>query len=318
MDAVATASKAREVEAPGGGVSLVGIKSFRDRVLTRLAHAVTPDEANEIHASIRAATLDIEHHLQTGGLSGGELTAQSRAARGWLAFFAERDNLDAYLTAVWRANGAFESALEPDAPFRAPAVVEFRLTTSLYRLRSYADGTRLMLATPMICFDEGLFASLARAALNGGSKQHIVQAARGDVYQAIQAELEALSGPDETTSGVHHDLAASYTRVASRYLLEFTDRPRLTWSRTFTGRKFGHYDPVRDAVMMSCTLDRRDVPEPVLDFVMYHELLHRKLGVTWRCGRMSAHTPEFRREEQRFEGHHEAEAVLRRLAREAE
>jgi hypothetical protein len=90
----------------------------------------------------------------------------------------------------------------------------------------------------------------------------------------------------------------------------------LTWSRTFTGRKFGHYDPIRDTVMISCSLDRSSVPVQALDFVMYHELLHKQLGVDWRSGRAAAHTPEFRAAERRFDHYQEAEALLKRVANE--
>jgi len=91
-------------------------------------------------------------------------------------------------------------------------------------------------------------------------------------------------------------------------------RPRLTWSRSFTGRKFGHYDPIRDTVMVSSSLDRDNVPQYALDFVVFHELLHKELGVDWRNGRAAAHTPEFRAQERRFEQYREAEAALKRLA----
>jgi len=52
--------------------------------------------------------------------------------------------------------------------------------------------------------------------------------------------------------------------------------------------------------MLSITLDAPDVPEVVVDFVMYHELLHKLLGVTVTNGRCNVHTPEFRAAERRF------------------
>ena len=167
----------------------------------------------------------------------------------------------------------------------------------------------------MVCFSPEFFTSLAKAALGGGGKQSFMEATLGDPYQAIQAELEALSGVDEHVAGVHHDLLASFERVHQRYFDGTLARPRLVWSRAFTGRKFGHHDPIRDTVMISCTLDGADVPDYALDFVMYHELLHKKLGVRWNNGRQAVHTPEFRREEQRFEQHCAAEAVLNQLTR---
>jgi hypothetical protein len=56
------------------------------------------------------------------------------------------------------------------------------------------------------------------------------------------------------------------------------------------------------------------VPEFVVDFIVYHELLHKKHGLRWSGSRAHAHTPEFRRDERRFPGMAEAERVLRRIA----
>jgi len=85
-------------------------------------------------------------------------------------------------------------------------------------------------------------------------------------------------------------------------------------STIFTGRTFGHYEPAHDTVVVSCTLDRADVPEYAIDFVMYHELLHKMLGIDRRNVRKTAHTPEFRQEERRFAHYDEANGWLSRLA----
>jgi hypothetical protein len=66
--------------------------------------------------------------------------------------------------------------------------------------------------------------------------------------------------------------------------------------------------------MISIALDRRDVPPYVIDQVMHHELLHKKLGTNYINGRTISHTPEFRAEEQRFKHYQEAQAFLAKLS----
>lgn len=169
--------------------------------------------------------------------------------------------------------------------------------------------------TPMVCFTKDLFEALAGLMIRREpNRQPILEAMAADTCQNIHAELEALGGVVELTAGMTHDLAASFGRVNSQYFQGRMDRPRLTWSRTFTGRKFGHYDPVRDTVMVSATLDRASVPECVVDFIMYHELLHKRHGIGWRSGRARVHTPAFKQQEQRFDQYEEAEAVLKEIA----
>ncbi len=297
-----------------GNTSLVGIQSFWERVLAGLERPISPDRADDLYQSIRSADENIERYMANADLSTEDLTAQSRAARGWLAFFANRESFDAYVAAVKRAQPALDAAIGKRGRFRPPARVEFRPTSGLYRLRGYSDGTRVVLPTAMVCFTASEFDALARSVSGEGDKRAVMEATQSDQYQTIQAELQSLSGVQQRTAGVHHDLAESFDRVVNQYFHPALPRPRLIWSTVFTSRKFGHYDPIRDTVMISCTLDRPNVPEYVLDFVMYHELLHKKLGADWRNGNCAVHTSEFRRQERRFAQHDKAQAALTKLA----
>ncbi len=105
-----------------------------------------------------------------------------------------------------------------------------------------------------------------------------------------------------------------YTNAA--YFHGGMSRPRLVWSRTFAARTFGHYDYAHDTVVISAVLDRRTVPECAVDFILYHELLHKQLGLLWQSNRMTAHAPQFREKERQFKQYDEAKAVIRRLASE--
>ena len=67
---------------------------------------------------------------------------------------------------------------------------------------------------------------------------------------------------------------------------------------------FGHYEFVGDSIVVSSVLDDEDVPAFVVDFIMFHELLHKKHGLRWRAGRAMAHTPAFRQDERRLTRDH--------------
>jgi len=311
---VAASDLADANEPSSGTVRLVGVKSYWQNILRRLALASSADNRDELHDSIRSTCQKIEHNLEEQGLRARDLTTQSCTIRGWLAFFASRENFDAYVAAIDRARSVFEAVLRRTERLHPPAIIEFQPISGLYKLRGYRNETRVILPTPMIVFSSELFVQLADASLANGDKQPVMAATASDEYQSVQAELQALSGEEERTAGAHRDLGASFDRVNGKYFDNSLARPRLTWSRTFTGRKFGHYDPIRDTVLVSCSLDRTDLPEHALDYVVYHELLHKRLGVDWRNGRAAAHTHEFRKQERGFHRYSEAEAALKKLA----
>jgi predicted metal-dependent hydrolase len=67
--------------------------------------------------------------------------------------------------------------------------------------------------------------------------------------------------------------------------------------------------------MVSVSLDHPETPVYVLDFIMYHELLHKYLGLKTINGRNYGHTPEFREAERRYPKYKEAQAYLEKLGK---
>ena len=179
------------------------------------------------------------------------------------------------------------------------------------------DSWRVTLPTPMVRFDEGAFGDLAKM-IRGKDRlgrKRVIERLAGEDCAELRGELEALGGVAERTRGAVHDLAESFARVNAEYFGGEMARPHLSWSRGLTRRKFGHYDHVRDWVMVSSTIDQPLVPGFVVDFLMFHELLHKKHGIRWSAGgRGYAHTAAFYAEEGRFSRHAEAEKWLEKLA----
>lgn len=115
--------------------------------------------------------------------------------------------------------------------------------------------------------------------------------------------------------GRHRSLLESCLRVQLDLELHLPQTPRLSWSRTDSRRRFGHWDPDHGCIVVSQTLDDAKVPEFVLDYVVYHELLHIVHPVEETAGRRRIHSAAFRRDERRFARWREAERWLERLAR---
>jgi hypothetical protein len=260
----------------------------------------------------------MEQVLRASGILDGQLKPESRAIRDWLAHFVRAENFAAYLRGLATAQAAFAEAQARQGRFRAPVVIHFRPMKGVFRVRPAADGTLVHLPAPMITFDEPTFRLLAGLALlRVGGKRLVLDAMAQPAYQAILSQVEPRGDGTEEVPGLHHSLSDAFERVRAAYFGDEMRRPAMHWSRTFTGCKFGHYDPVRDTVMVSASLDRRDVPEHVIDFIVYHELVHRKLGFRWTGDRRDAHTPEFRAEEKRFARYAEVQTFLDRFVNDA-
>jgi len=314
FEAVSPAAQPGNSSSPGGAVTMKRLTAFWEGILHRLATPIDGARADSVRNSIATSSEGIRRHLAEHGLRTQDLKRPSRQAYAWLRLFAIPENFEAYLAAVRLAHPILHAAMADQPYGHAPLLVAFRPMAGLCRMRRYRSSTRVAMPTPMIRFTAALFRDLAAAMFCGGSRESVLKATQDEAYQEIQAELDAIEGLAEQAAGMHHDLVGAFERVAAKYFAGRMERPRLTWNRMLTGRKFGHYDPLTDTVMLSCTLDHAEVPRFVIDFVMYHELLHKKLGADWRNGRQAVHTAAFRAEERRFEQHAAAEAALKKLA----
>jgi hypothetical protein len=90
--------------------------------------------------------------------------------------------------------------------------------------------------------------------------------------------------------------------------------PTLSWSKNRTKSRFGHHDEALDTIIISKTLDDRNIPRFLLDYIMYHEVLHMKHKTQYRNGRRRVHTKEFSEEEKRFSRRDRAEHLLKMLS----
>lgn len=271
----------------------------------------------EIYEEIVVSSENIENGIKVKNGRPEQLKRPAREMRGWLAYFSQRENFEKYCAAVRRAEPIFREACTWPAAKSAATLVHFRPQQGIYRVRAYSGAILVRLPTPMISFDERLLRAVAEMAFKKGGDRKLVHEATGSgPYQRIASALELLGGVVAQTRGMHHDLATSFDRVNAVYFSGGMSRPRLVWSRIFAARKFGHYDHAHDTVMVNMVLDRKTVPESAVDFIVYHELLHKQLGIIWQSNRMAVHTPEFRERERQFKQHDQAKAVLRKLASE--
>ncbi|HJZ64334.1 MAG TPA: hypothetical protein VKD70_08455 [Candidatus Acidoferrum sp.] len=92
-------------------------------------------------------------------------------------------------------------------------------------------------------------------------------------------------------------------------------RPHLGWSTRAWRRQFGCYDPGPNQILLNRRMDHPAVPQFVVEYVLYHEMLHVK-HPTRRSGcSLVSHSREFRAEEKLFPEFDRARRFLDRLAR---
>jgi hypothetical protein len=129
---------------------------------------------------------------------------------------------------------------------------------------------------------------------------HLMKQIRGRKY---------VSGPQ----GAHFNLEELFEGLNLKYFDGLMGRPELGWSRQASRVTLGHYDPSHNAIILSRILDRAETPRLLVEYILYHEMLHLRHPVDHRGARRRVHTREFREAEKRFEGFQEANELMKRL-----
>jgi hypothetical protein len=111
-----------------------------------------------------------------------------------------------------------------------------------------------------------------------------------------------------------YDLEEVFSALNHLYFEDRLARPVLSWSRLRTRRILGHHDHIHGAIVVSRTLDSTRIPRLVVEYVLYHEMLHVKHPPRLAGGRTIYHSPAFRADEQRFESYSEALKLLEQVA----
>lgn len=105
-------------------------------------------------------------------------------------------------------------------------------------------------------------------------------------------------------------LGESFNRVNEKYFFGLVERPNLTWHDSI--RRLGSYEYGTDTISMSKVLG---ADTNLLDYVMYHEMLHKKHKFHCKNGRIHHHTKEFREMERKFDNSQEMEERIKSLVR---
>ncbi len=303
-----------EIEAGiGRGVRVRGLIRTCDAIQRQFEASLTrsgTDQADDLRsmgAEILTVLEIVGVACDRADVNPHEFPLPARRAFAWLGLLADADYRRAHLQALQAA-----AAVDPRVRTR------FYNSTALYRLSPHEGLVHLTAHEAFVGAPQDVLQALVRLGVPYSRKRAL--RARVTTHTETAEFRSALEGLDrfnrpaeDAGRGRHIDLDAVYARVDRAYFGGRMARPHLAWSRSVLRQEFGRYEASRDTVTLNRALDRPDVPEMIVEYVLYHELLHKALGVRVQSGRRQVHNRAFRDAEGRFVQRAEAEAALKRL-----
>jgi hypothetical protein len=239
------------------------------------------------------------------------LPLPSRRAYSMMAFL----NTDVVLPHYIETTAAIKEAIVrfTDTPAIAK-MVRLDEIGGIYRYR-LRDGNCFFRISPgVMAGDDAAIELVVRDALLDPDpvvRKGLHEFCHSDGFCSIVQEIEEIAAPPHQTVGTVYDLAVLCDKVRERYFDGTLSPPAaLGWSDQRTYHTFGYYSVLRDRITISRSLDDKLVPKYAVEFVMYHELLHKKHGIGFATQRRTMHTTAFRADERRFPRYDDARTFL--------
>ncbi|KAF3886751.1 MULTISPECIES: SprT-like family protein [Nostocales] len=304
-------------------IGLKNIKAQQHTVVQKifdLASSPTPNAAQmqELLQTLMKIVTTIEKICSDRQTTPANLTSSSRQIYSWMKFLTDERNLQLHVQATHRLQHIAQQTYSARGRDSIKVIVEITNLAGLYRSKIGEYFATLIVSEGFINAPDEVLQVLVQAALFGNSRnttRAMKDFASSEEYSDILMELDLIvEAIAETPTGTHYNLDKLFDKINEEYFAAKLVKPRLTWSKIHTYRKFAHYEPARDRVVMSITLDDDRIPEFVVEFVLYHELLHKYHGTKLVNGRRMVHTSEFRTSERKFRLYQEAEEWLKKIA----
>jgi hypothetical protein len=187
--------------------------------------------------------------------------------------------------------------------------LELALTNNHYSMisvRRKHDGYRLRLHRMFVDAGPRIVRALARYVVHNDRRASTLLGEYIEEHQHIIRQQERRPRALKVrTAGRHHDLRAVYDRLNAQMFGGALDA-RITWGPSTAGGrarrsiKMGSFAVEDRLIRIHPTLDRADVPDFFVAWIVFHEMLHGKHEIVRDNGRRRFHTPEFLAEEGTF------------------
>ena len=267
---------------------------------------------------ITSAAAEVEKTFAATSTTAANLPIRSRRAYQWLKYLSRQNQLIQHVQTLIRAETRAQEGKRARKFRGLQLQVRLYHQGALYMIRRRKEHLLLSAHQGFSGAPDHVLQALLTLAQPGSShpaKKAVQDYAAGKHFLRIRKHLEYLGVPRGSyAAGTHCDLVQLFHQVNRKYFQGRIPPPRFTWSSRLTFRKFGHYQYDTDTVMLSASLDQPSVPAYVLEYVMYHELLHKLLGYHEKSGRRYAHTAAFIEKEAEFPRLEQAQHYLRKLS----
>ncbi len=113
--------------------------------------------------------------------------------------------------------------------------------------------------------------------------------------------------------GRHFDLAEIFSRLNQRYFDGELSSCRIGWTPRPSRSVLGRYDPAHHTITISRRLDSESVPLEIVEYLVFHEMLHIRIPLERRGSRRVVHSRAFHEAEKAFPDYRRVRERLKKI-----
>ena len=156
-----------------------------------------------------------------------------------------------------------------------------------------------------------LFSKLFRFKVDSKTRREYRQFIEDSILPDHKQHIRKPS-PDYTAYGDIYNLNFIFEDINRAYFQNQLNRPVLGWSLNKSYTRLGFYSDEKNLLVISRIFDSPRVPLRVVEYMMYHEMLHIAIPTKIVNGRRSVHPPEFKKQDRAFPGYDEIQKWIKK------
>ena len=106
--------------------------------------------------------------------------------------------------------------------------------------------------------------------------------------------------PRYSPLGKYFNLRELFDQINQQFFNGQLNPPVLGWSLHKAYRRLGFYNQEKNLLVISQIFDTKHVPQNVVEYLLYHEMLHIAIPTVHNNGRRKIHSTAFRQKERKF------------------
>ncbi len=274
-------------------------------------------EIPNLHAQICSQLSLINKHCNERSGSPADLSTRSFRIYLWLEYLSHQPHLASHLSAIDEFLRILTKQKKKISIDPRELLIKINYSGYLYRRQKIQNKTILQINEAYISAPFEIKKSILSVAFSRRQtkQMHAIKAYIGTSGFTRMNELISGNPIANRIScrGERYDLSIFYNKLNKEYFRGQLSQPRLVWSSRRSIRRLGYYHPEINTIAITQKLDDKKIPRMLVEYVLYHEMLHQHFGIKNHNGRRYAHTSAFRTAEKKFEHQKEAENLIKLL-----